>query len=119
MADSQHFITFGPNANCTLELCSIEQSVYGYRPSLPANIVFIVLFNLAMFIHIYLAARWKSWWYMWCMILGCAHETAGYIGRVLMYHNPWSFAAFILQIICITQAPVFFCAAIYVTLAQM
>lgn len=72
------------------------------------------------------------------MILGCAHETTGYIGRVLMYYNPWSFVAFIIQIseifprelvthdflkkltlsVCITQAPVFFCAAIYVTLAQ-
>ncbi|KAJ5372862.1 RTA1 like protein-domain-containing protein [Penicillium concentricum] len=71
-----------------------------------------------MAIHIYLGFRWKSWWYMWCMILGCTHEIAGYIGRVLMYYNPWSFVAFILQIICITQAPVFFCAAIYVTLSQ-
>jgi hypothetical protein len=32
------------------------------------------------------------------MILGCTHETAGYVGRVLMYRNPWSFAAFIVQI---------------------
>ncbi|KAJ0416693.1 RTA1 like protein-domain-containing protein [Aspergillus carlsbadensis] len=118
MSDPQHFVTFGPNANCTLELCSIHQSVYGYRPSLPANIAFIALFNVAMVIHIYLGIRWKAWWYMWCMVLGCTHETAGYIGRVLMYRDPWSFAAFIVQIICITQAPVFFCAAIYVTLSQ-
>jgi hypothetical protein len=32
------------------------------------------------------------------MILGCTHETAGYVGRVLMYKDPWSFAAFIVQI---------------------
>lgn len=38
------------------------------------------------------------------MILGCINETAGYIGRVLMYYNPWSFAAFILQISIISPS---------------
>ncbi|KAL2842289.1 RTA1 like protein-domain-containing protein [Aspergillus pseudodeflectus] len=99
MSDPRYFVTFDPSANCTLELCSIDQSVYQYRPSLPANIAFIALFNLAMIIHIYLGIRWRAWWYRWCMILGCTHETAGYV-------------------VCITQAPVFFCAAIYVTLSQ-
>ncbi|KAF4948037.1 hypothetical protein FGADI_9928 [Fusarium gaditjirri] len=118
MSDPQSFVTFGPNANCTLEVCSIDMSVYGYRPSLPANIVFAVLFSLGTIVHTYLGLKWKTPWFMWCLILSCTHEVGGYIGRILLYQNPWSFVAFMTQIICITQAPVFYCAAIYVTLAR-
>ncbi|KAH7303532.1 RTA1 like protein-domain-containing protein [Stachybotrys elegans] len=118
MSDSHNFITFGPNANCTLELCTVEMSVYSYRPSLLANIIFAGLFLLATFVHTYLGLRWKTPAFMWCLILSCTHEVSGYVARVFLYINPWNFAAFITQIICITQAPVFYCAAIYVTLGQ-
>ncbi|KAH6986729.1 RTA1 like protein-domain-containing protein [Ilyonectria destructans] len=119
MADDQYLVRFGPNANCTLELCTIDESVYGYRPSLPANIIFAVLFSLATIVHVFLGLRWKTWWFMWCLVLSCTHEVAGYIGRIILYTNPWSFTGFIIQIICITQAPVFYCAAIYVTLGHI
>ncbi|KAI8677821.1 hypothetical protein NCS55_00500100 [Fusarium keratoplasticum] len=118
MSNDSNLVTFGPNANCTFELCTIEMSVYSYRPSLPANVTFAALFTLGTFVHGYLGLRWKTPWFMWCMILSCTHEVAGYVGRILLYKNPWSFGPFITQIICITQAPVFYCAAIYVTLGQ-
>ncbi|KAG4270121.1 hypothetical protein FPRO04_11813 [Fusarium proliferatum] len=118
MNDTGNFVVFGPKANCTLELCPIEMSVYGYRPSLPANITFAALFTFATFAHAYLGFKWKTPWFMWCMILSCTHEVTGYIARILLWINPWSFGAFITQIIAITQAPVFYCAAIYVTLGQ-
>ncbi|CVL08669.1 related to parasitic phase-specific protein PSP-1 [Fusarium proliferatum] len=118
MNDTGNFVIFGPKANCTLELCPIEMSVYGYRPSLPANITFAALFTFATFAHAYLGFKWKTPWFMWCMILSCTHEVTGYIARILLWINPWSFGAFITQIIAITQAPVFYCAAIYVTLGQ-
>ncbi|KAM0407482.1 hypothetical protein ACHAPD_012152 [Fusarium lateritium] len=109
---------FGPKANCTLDLCPVEMSVYAYRPSLAANVSFAALFTLATIIHAYLGFRWKTPWFMWCMILSCTHEVVGYVARILLWVNPWSFGAFITQIIAITQAPVFYCAAIYVTLGQ-
>ncbi|KAJ4007702.1 hypothetical protein NW752_010371 [Fusarium irregulare] len=118
MNETGNFVMFGPKANCTLELCPIEASVYGYRPSLPANISFAALFTIATFAHAYLGWRWKTPWFMWCMILSCTHEVTGYVARILLWVNPWSFGAFITQIIAITQAPVFYCAAIYVTLGQ-
>ncbi|CAG2011561.1 unnamed protein product [Fusarium graminearum] len=93
-------------------------SVYGYRPSLAANITFAALFTIATIVHAYLGLRWKTPWFMWCMILSCTHEVVGYVARILLWVNPWSFGAFITQIIAITQAPVFYCAAIYVTLGQ-
>ncbi|KAH6847318.1 RTA1 like protein-domain-containing protein [Chaetomium sp. MPI-CAGE-AT-0009] len=109
-------VVFGPDANCTLEICPVEMSVYGYRPSLAANIVFIALYALSMAIHAYLGIRWKHWWYMGCMLVGGANAIIGYVGRVMLYYNPFSFTAFMIQIICVTSGPVYYCAAIYITL---
>ena len=91
-------VVFGPSANCTLEICPVQISVYGYRPSLAANISFIVLYALAALIHAYLGIRWKQWWFMGCMLVGAVNAIIGYVGRVMMYYNPFNFAAFILQI---------------------
>lgn len=73
-------------------------SVYGYRPSLPANITFAASFTFATFAHAYLGFKWKTPWFMWCMILSCTHEVTGYVARILLWINPWSFGAFITQI---------------------
>ncbi|KAI6358320.1 hypothetical protein MCOR25_007361 [Pyricularia grisea] len=113
-----NFIVFGPRANCTLDLCPVEMSVYGYRPSLAANGAFIALFTIAAMIHAYLGIRWRSWWFMSCMVTGCFVITLGYIGRIMLYYNPWSFAGFMMQIILVGSGPVWFCGAIYVTLSK-
>ena len=42
------YISYGPEANCTLEVCPLETSVYRYQPSIPANSVFIALFAIAL-----------------------------------------------------------------------
>ncbi|KAJ4004947.1 hypothetical protein NW752_011460 [Fusarium irregulare] len=112
-------VVFGPDANCTLELCPIEWSVYQYRPSLAANITFIVLYGLAMGVHIALGIRWRQWFYMSFMMLGCIFEIIGYIGRIILYNNPFNFGGFMIQIVFITSGPVFYTAAIYVTLSKI
>lgn len=99
------FVTFGPDANCTLELCPISTTVYEYRPSLAANITFIALFSIAMLIHLILGFRWKQWWYMACMVVGCIDEILGYAGRVWMYYSPWKFEAFMIQVGTSIPAP--------------
>lgn len=73
-------------------------SVYGYCPSLPANVAFAALFTLGTAMHAYLGFKWKTPWFMWCLILSCTHEVAGYVARILLWVNPWSFGAFITQI---------------------
>lgn len=113
-----NLVTFGPDSNCTLELCPVEWSVYQYRPSLPSNIVFLVLYVVAMLIHIYLGIRWRSWGFMVPMILGCLFEIAGYVGRIVMYNNPFDFIGFMIQIVFITCGPIFYTASIYVTLSK-
>jgi hypothetical protein len=133
-------VIFGPDANCTLSICPVQMSVYGYRPSLPSNITFIALYTLSAAIHIYLGIRWKTWFFMGCMVLGAVNAVLGYAGRVMMYYNPFDFAAFMIQIsellcllstfprascslgyltatVCVTSGPVYYSASIYVTLA--
>lgn len=111
-------ISFGPDANCTLSTCPIEASVYGYRPSIPANSIFLALFSLAIIVHVALGIRWRSWGFMAFMIFGCLVEIVGYAARILLYKNPFDFLAFLIQIIFITTGPVFYTAAIYVTLSK-
>ncbi|KAG5982303.1 hypothetical protein E4U55_002075 [Claviceps digitariae] len=115
---SDNLIAFGPDANCTLSTCPVSMSVYNYRPSLPANALFIALFATAMSMHIVLGVRWKSWGFMTFMILGCLVEIVGYAARLVLYNNPFSFLGFLIQICFITTGPVFYTAAIYITLSK-
>ncbi|KLU88990.1 hypothetical protein MAPG_07969 [Magnaporthiopsis poae ATCC 64411] len=113
------FVVFGPKANCTLDLCPVQMSVYGYRPSLAANYAFIACLGLACAIHLILGVRTRSWWFMGAMCSGCVVCIVGYVGRIMLYYNPWSFVGFMLQIILVGSGPVFFSAAIYVTLSKL
>ncbi|KIX92731.1 uncharacterized protein Z520_11583 [Fonsecaea multimorphosa CBS 102226] len=113
------YIAGGHSANCTISVCPIELSVYGYRPSLGASGVFIALYALCMVAQAILGWRYKTWGFMSLMLLGCVDEIIGYVGRILYWQNPWAQSGFIIQIVLITIGPVFFSAAIYVLLAQI
>lgn len=119
MSLPNNLIAFGPDANCTLDLCPIESTVYHYRPSLPANAVFIALFAVCMAAHLFQGFYYRTWTYSVNNAVGCVTEIIGYSGRIMMYMNPFSFTGFMMQICCITFAPVFFCAAIYITLTKI
>ncbi|KAF9872666.1 RTA1 like protein [Colletotrichum karsti] len=113
-----YVVAFGPKSNCTLDICDIRYSLYQYRPNLAVNALFLALFGLAGLIHIFLGIRWRSYWFMTFMVLGCLSEIVGYVGRILLYKNPFAFIPFMLQIVFITSGPVWYTAAIYVTLSK-
>lgn len=92
-----YIVLFGPRGNCTLELCPVVYSVYGYRPSPAANGTFIALFVLAGMIHIYQGIRYKTWFVVTTVTIGCISGILGYIGRLMLYNNPFQFSAFMLQ----------------------
>ncbi|KAG9856601.1 RTA1-domain-containing protein, partial [Aureobasidium melanogenum] len=81
-----------------------------------SNSLFIALFGISGIIHIIQGIWYKQRTFAILMVLGCICEMIGYGGRIIMYDDPWSFNGFIMQIVCITIAPVFMTAAIYVTL---
>jgi hypothetical protein len=116
---SQYLVSFGPDANCTLALCPVGASIQSYRPALGVQIAFIVLFGVSTLMHLIQGIRYRTWFFGSMMALGCIGEMIGYGGRVLLYQNPFSFDGFIIQICCITISPVFFAAAIYVTLTRV
>ena len=93
-----HPIPFGSDENCTLDNCLVSWSILSYRPDLAANIVFCVYFALVGLVQIYLGVRWRSWGFMTGMILGCMTEVIGYVGRVIMYNDPFSYPGFLVQI---------------------
>lgn len=92
------FDFFGPDANCTLEHCSPNWSVYGYRPTLGVNIAFLAVFFAALLIHVYIGLRWRAWSFMGCMISGCLDEMLGYGARIWMFYDLWNFNAFMIQV---------------------
>ncbi|GAB7347344.1 hypothetical protein MBLNU459_g4283t1 [Dothideomycetes sp. NU459] len=53
------------------------------------------------------------------MLSGCALEIIGYVGRILSYQNPFSNNAYLIQIICLTIAPAFLAAGLYLTLSRI
>ncbi|KAI5860546.1 RTA1-domain-containing protein [Durotheca rogersii] len=118
LPNGQPMIPYGPDATCTLELCPIEWSVLQYRPDLAANIIFLCLFFVLLVVHVVLGFRWRSWWFMGWVVCGNINEIIGYGGRIMLYLNPFSFAGFMIQIICVGCGPVFYSAAIYVTMSK-
>ncbi|KAI4171526.1 MAG: hypothetical protein LQ348_006919 [Seirophora lacunosa] len=114
-----NYVVFGPDANCTLALCPAELSVYQYQPTLPGNICFLLLFAIAMIIHLVMGLKWRTWFFVFCMFWGCVSEIIGYAGRIMLHYNPFTFTGFLIQIICITLGPTWFAAAIYFTLYKI
>ena len=105
--------------NCTIAHCPVQLSVYGYRASLPLSALLIALYAIVAILQVGLAWKYRTWGFMSAMILGCIDEIIGYVGRIIMYQNPWNNSGFIMQIVLITIGPVFFSAAIYVELYQI
>lgn len=92
------YVAYGGDTNCTLDICPVVLSVYQYRPSVPANAVFIALFGISMVVHLVQAFLWKTWTFGILMAIGCLTEILGYAGRIILYNDPFSFSGFLLQI---------------------
>ena len=96
--DGRAYTAGGDSANCTVSVCPVVLSVYGYRPSLPGSAALIALYSICALIQIAMGWRYKTWGFMSAMLLGCVDEIMGYVGRILYYQNPWAQPGFIMQI---------------------
>jgi len=68
--------------------CLVENTIYGYYPSLGLNIFFIIFFGICSIVNLYVGLRSKMYFYGYALVLGCLGEVTGYIGRVIMHGNP-------------------------------
>lgn len=96
--NGQVYTASGNNANCTVSVCPVELTVYGYRPSLAGSGASIALYALCILLNFILGFKYKTWGFMATMITGCIVEILGYVGRILYWQNPWGSAGFIMQI---------------------
>ncbi|KAF7188887.1 Efflux pump himE [Pseudocercospora fuligena] len=96
--------------------CPVEATIYGYRPSLPANALFLTLNLLCALFSLIFGIRYRTWTYMLGLTSGVIIQSIGYIGRILMYINPWNTTGFTIQIALLIIGPAFISASIYLTL---
>jgi RTA1 like protein len=104
---------------CTLDTCPLSDSIYSYRPSLPANACFLTFFALTGALHIVqgIVTKKRAFWI--AVALGCVAEVVGYVGRIMSHSDPFGQNGFLIQICCLTIAPAFFAAGIYFTLGDI
>lgn len=100
-------------------LCPVEQTIYGYYPSLPANAFFLAVFAALTLSNLVLGLRFRTYTYTVAMFFGCFGEAIGYVGRLLLHRNPYSQVGFQIQICCLILSPAFIAAAIYLTLKHV
>ncbi|CAD6566894.1 MAG: hypothetical protein ASARMPRED_000182 [Alectoria sarmentosa] len=107
-------------AACTLQTCPIKQSYYAYRPSLSTNAAFLALFSFSLCFFLLQAALSRRFiGFTVAMVSGCILEVLGYIGRIMSWYNPFNQNGFLMQIVCLTIAPAFLAAGIYLTLSRI
>jgi hypothetical protein len=99
--------------------CPVEDTIYGYYPSLGLNAFFAAIFAALAIFHI--AAGWltKTWFLAYVLSVGCIAEAIGYAGRIMLHENPYDNTGFSMQISCLIFAPSFIAAGVYITLKDI
>ncbi|KAH8586405.1 RTA1 like protein-domain-containing protein [Bisporella sp. PMI_857] len=100
-------------------LCPVEDTVYGYYPSLAANAIFVALFAICAVAQIVLGIKYRLRLYTIVVFIGCAGEAVGYVGRIMMHSNPWNSTGFIIQILLLIVSPSFLAAGLYLTVKHL
>ncbi|KAI9694680.1 MAG: hypothetical protein M1822_000296 [Bathelium mastoideum] len=94
---------------------------YHYEPSMPAAIIFAILFALTTILHTYQIVRSRTW-FMFPFVIGGIFETVGYIGRTLSASEnpgPYDKIPYIIQSLLLLLAPLFFAASVYMELGRI
>ncbi|KAH8804861.1 putative RTA1 domain protein [Xylogone sp. PMI_703] len=108
-----------PLDNCTLKTCSLVYGEVQYQPSLAANLTYLTVFAVLLFVQAVLGCVYRSWGFLVGMSLGLLLEIVGYVGRVGLHNDPFSFNDFVIQLVCLTIAPAFPSASIYLCLSRL
>jgi len=99
--------------------CTVKNSVYGYRPSIAWNSLFLALFAASSIAHVGQGIRYRTWSFLGAMAIGGFAEAVGEGGRLMLHNNPYDDNGFKLQIVLLTLAPAFLSAGIYFTLKHL
>jgi hypothetical protein len=89
-----------------------------FCPSLPAAILFAILFGLTMGTHIFQARKYRNT-FAWTLIMGAIWETASFVIRCISIQNPTSEGAYDPHFILFLLAPLWINAFDYMLLGRM
>ncbi|KPM43313.1 hypothetical protein AK830_g3243 [Neonectria ditissima] len=106
---------------CNPDYETAQWAYYRFKPSVEANIVFIVLFGITTLLHIFQIWRTKTWYLSALVVGGCA-EFIGYIGRLMGAMQDvgcWTLGPYVMQNLLILIAPAFMAASIYMILGRI
>lgn len=81
---------------CTLQTCPLECGQVQYRPSIGGNAFFLTVFIIVAIAQVFLGVWYRTWGFFAGMICGLILEVIGYIGRIMLYNNPFDFNNFLL-----------------------
>ncbi|SCN92483.1 related to RTM1 protein [Fusarium fujikuroi] len=98
-----------------------DWSFYRYEPSTAAAVIFVILFSVTTFVHVFQMFRTKTW-YMVAFCLGGISEIAGYVGRAInSTEDPgcWTLGPYVVQSVLLLIAPALMAASIYMILSRV
>ncbi|KAF2999308.1 hypothetical protein E8E13_004780 [Curvularia kusanoi] len=107
---------------CTVGTCPPSWQVIEYRPSVAGNSIYLTFFTLLLLAQLALGWRYRShgvWKYTAIMSVGVLGEMVGYVGRILLYQNPFLMNNFFVNLIPLTLSPALLTAAIYISLYRV
>ncbi|KAI9654047.1 MAG: hypothetical protein M1831_005564 [Alyxoria varia] len=106
--------------DCTYETCCVEyQGSVSYIPTYAGNLIYLIIFGILAASQLGLGIWKRTWGFMIGMVLGCAVELAGYVGRLMMNDNVFQENPFLIYIVTLTIAPAFVTGAIYLCLGRI
>ncbi|CAI4786779.1 ANL_collapsed_G0050220.mRNA.1.CDS.1 [Saccharomyces cerevisiae] len=102
-----------------LEAAANSNSLYGGMvPNLRFNITMIVIWGILLTIHV-VQLLMRQYWFSIAFVCTGILEVLGFIGRTWSHSNVADMDAFLLNMICLTIAPVFTMGGIYYQLAKL
>ncbi|KAL8813899.1 MAG: hypothetical protein Q9223_006842 [Gallowayella weberi] len=72
------------------DFCVVSETIYGYRPSLGASGFFIAAFAACLGIQFFQGIKWRTWFYMGAMTIGCLGEVVEHSRLVPRWYT-WIF----------------------------
>ncbi|KAI0475623.1 RTA1 like protein-domain-containing protein [Xylariaceae sp. FL0804] len=105
---------------CTPQTCCLHD--YGkiqYLPSIAGNGIYAGLLVLMLLPNTFFGIKFRTWSFFGWMTLGLIGETIGYVGRIGLHQNIFSFTDFIVYLVPLTIAPAFISASVYLCFARL
>ncbi|KAL2831641.1 RTA1 like protein-domain-containing protein [Aspergillus pseudoustus] len=95
-----------------------SNNIYGYEPSIPAGVIFIILFGATTAYHGWQLFRAKAFYFI-PFFIGGIFQIIGYLVRCLSNGHTDSTALYAMQTVLILLAPALYAASIYMVLGRL